>query len=402
MPKAKSPVYTLLGGAGAMGQITFKDLIETTPAGSQIIIADYQLEKAQALVKACGRKGVKAVQVNIHEPQAALEALKGTSVLLNSLPYEYNLKVMELALELNAHYLDLGGLFHMTRKQMAYHEQFEKAGLLALLGIGAAPGISNLLARLAVDPMESVHAIHIRLAAVDKTRYRNKPALSVSYSFKTIMEEFSLQPALYTKGRYRFIKPMSGQHAHRFPAPVGTQYPMYTLHSEVVNLAESYKTKGLEEVSFKIAFDRDFVEKVRFLRDLGLASHTPVAFQQGQVTPIDLLNAVVMNQPAPIASSESKQYEVIRAVVKGVEQGKRVTWINDLHTQGMPEWGIGTDIDTGSPPSVAAQMLVKGLITACGVLPPEQCIPPEPFFAALEKRGMHIHCSRKAGWRTTT
>lgn len=65
MPKAKSPVYTLLGGAGAMGQITFKDLIETTPAGSQIIIADYQLEKAQALVKACGRKGVKAVRVKI-------------------------------------------------------------------------------------------------------------------------------------------------------------------------------------------------------------------------------------------------------------------------------------------------------------------------------------------------
>lgn len=402
MPKAKPPVYTLLGGAGAMGQITFKDLIETTPPDSVIILADYQLEKAQALVKACGRKGVKAVQVNIHDPHAAAKALKGTSVLLNSLPYEYNLQVMELALELEAHYLDLGGLFHMTRKQMAYHDRFEKAGLLALIGIGAAPGITNLLARLAADPMESVHAIHILLAAVDKTRYRNKPALSVSYSFKTILEEFSLQPAIFSKGRYRFIKPMSGQQAHRFPPPVGTQYPMYTLHSEVVNLAESYKPKGVEEVSFKIAFDPDFVEKVKFLRDLGLASHTPLAFHQGQVAPIDLLNAVVMSQPAAEATSESKQYEVLRAVVKGVEQGKRVTWINDLHTQGIPEWGLGTDVDTGCPPSVAAQMLVKGLITGRGVLPPEQCIPPEPFFAALEKRGMQIHCNRKAGWRTTT
>jgi lysine 6-dehydrogenase len=400
MPKAKSPIFTVLGGAGAMGQITVKDLIETASPDSQIIIADYQLEKAQLQLKKTKRKGVKALQVNILEPQVALKALKGTTVLINTLPYEYNLQVMELALTLGAHYIDLGGLFHMTRKQMALHERFEQAQLTALMGMGAAPGITNLLARLAADPMQSVHAIHIRLGAVDKTRYRPKPVLPISYSFKTIMEEFSLEPAIYSKGRYRFVKPMSGMNAHRFPSPVGVQYPMFTLHSEVVNLAETYKSKGIDEVSFKIAFDRDFVEKVRFLRDLGLASQAPLAFKQGEVAPIDLVNAVVMNQPASEAVGEIKQYEIIRAIVKGVEQGKRVTWINDLHTTGMPQWEIGTDIDTGSPPSVAAQMLVNGQIKAKGVLSPEQAVPPEPFFAALEKRGMHIHSSRKNGWTT--
>ncbi|PIQ28862.1 hypothetical protein COW36_09575 [bacterium (Candidatus Blackallbacteria) CG17_big_fil_post_rev_8_21_14_2_50_48_46] len=400
MPKSKTPVFTVLGGAGAMGSITVRDLIETAPAEAQIWIADANIEKAQALVKAHKRKGLKAVQVNMQEPAALVKALKGTQVLLNSLPYEFNLQVMEFALELGAHYTDLGGLFHMTRKQVALHEAFEKAGLTALMGIGAAPGITNLLAKLAADPMESVHSIDILLGAIDKTKYNFKQILPVSYSFKTILEEFSLQPAVFKKGKYRFLKPMSGLKAYRFPAPVGQQYPMYTLHSEIYNLAETYKAKGIEEVSFKIAFDKDFVEKVRFLRDLGLASPEAISFAEGQVAPIDLLNSVVMNQPVPEAITEPKQYEILRVIVKGKEQGKRITWINDLHTAGLPAWGIGTDIDTGSPPSIAAQMLLAGEITERGVCPPEKAIKAEPFFQALEKRGMHIHSSRKPGWAT--
>lgn len=400
MPKAKTPVFTVLGGAGAMGRITVRDLIETAPAGAKIRIADFNRERAEALAHSSSRKGVEAVEVNIYEPETACRQLQGTTVLLNSLPYEHNLAVMELALKLGAHYTDLGGLFHTTRQQMALHERFAEAGLTALLCIGAAPGITNLLARLAADSMETVHAIHIRLAAVDKTRYAPKPILPTSYSFKTILEEFSSPPAVYTKGKYRFLKPMSGMSAYTFPAPVGRQYPMYTLHSEICTLPESYKTKGIQEVSFKIAFDRDFVEKVKFLRDLGLADHTPLHFHGGEVSPIDLVNAVVMNQPSPEPQGPLKQYEILRVVVKGVEQGKRVTWINDLHTAGMPEWGLGTDIDTGAPPSVAAQMLVSGQISARGVCVPEQAIPPEPFFNALEKRGMHIYSTRRRGWAT--
>lgn len=400
MPQIEAPVFTVLGGAGAMGSITVRDLIETAPPQAEIWIADFHRARAEALAQCSQRKGVKAIQVDIHEPQAALEQLQGTSVLLNALPYEHNLTVMELALKLGAHYTDLGGLFHVTRKQMAWHERFAQAGLTALIGIGAAPGITNLLARLAADPMESVQAIHIRLAAIDKTRYRPRPILPVSYSFKTIMEEFSKPPAIYTKGRYRFLKPMSGMRPYTFPTPVGRQYPMYTLHSEIYNLAESYKAKGIQEVSFKIAFERDFVEKVKFLRDLGLADQRPLRFPGGEVAPIDLVNTVVMNQAPPQAQGPLKQYEILRVIVKGIEQGKRVTWINDLHTAGLPAWGIGTDIDTGAPPSVAAQMLLSGEITVRGVFPPEQAIPPEAFFKALEKRGMRIYSTRRQGWTT--
>lgn len=389
--------YTVLGGAGAMGRITVRDLAETAGPDARIVIADYSLDKARELAASLKHPQVEALQVDIRRPDQTESALAGTTVLLNSLPYAFNLDVMVLALRLGAHYTDLGGLFHMTRQQRELDHRFAEAGLTALLGIGAAPGITNLLARMAVDRMETVAEVHVRLAAVDRTRYKQMPALPVSYSFKTILEEFSRPPAVFTKGRYKFLKPMSGMDPYTFPAPVGEQRPMHTLHSEIL-MAESFKAKGIREVSFKIAFDTQFVERVRFLRDLGLASETPVEVHGVKVAPIDLVNQVVMAQPAPVAAGEARQYEILRSVVKGTIDGKRVTCLHDCHTAGMPAWGIGTDIDTGSPPAVAAQMIARGEIIRRGACFPEEAIPPEPFFQALEARHMFVRTAVKKGW----
>jgi saccharopine dehydrogenase-like NADP-dependent oxidoreductase len=177
---------------------------------------------------------------------------------------------------------------------------------------------------------------------------------------------------------------------------------MYTIHSEVATLPLSYAAQGVREVSFKIAFDPDFLQKVRFLRDLGLASHEPIDLTGTKVRPIDLVDRVAMSQPQARQVGKLKQYEVVRSVVKGTTKGKKVTWVVDLHTRGMPAWGIGLDIDTGSPPAVAAQMLAAGEITASGALPPELSVPCAPFFARLARRGMKLVATRKAGWGLAT
>ncbi|PKL75954.1 MAG: hypothetical protein CVV27_12725 [Candidatus Melainabacteria bacterium HGW-Melainabacteria-1] len=391
--------YAVLGGAGAMGRITVTDLAHTAEPQARILVADYDLAKAQALIAGLAHPGLEAVQVDIRKPEQVMMALQGSTVLLNSLPYAFNLEVMELALKLGAHYTDLGGLFHMTRRQRALTGRFQAAGLTALLGIGAAPGITNLLARLAVDQMESVEAVHVRLGTVDKTRYKKPmPVLPVSYSFKTILEEFSLQPAVFSKGKLRFLKPMAERRPYRFPAPVGEQWPMHTLHSEIL-MHESFAAKGIREVSFKIAFDKDFVERVQFLRDLGLADQEALLVNGQSVAPIDLVNLVVMKQPAPEAVGESKQYEILRSIIQGQIKGQPVTCLHDCHTAGMPAWGIGTDIDTGSPPAVAAQMIAAGQISLRGALYPEEAIDPMPFFKALERRGMFLKTETKKGWQ---
>lgn len=394
--------YVVIGGAGAMGKIVVRDLIETAGKQAEIVIADYNQRAAQQLVKSLRDKRLKAVGVDVRRHTEAAKKLKGASVVVNSVHYHYNLDVMEIALLVGAHYTDLGGLFHVTRKQLRYDRRFKRAGLTAVVGMGAAPGITNLLARLAADRMEVVREIHTRVGSMDQTVYKPEPALGVSYSLKTIMEEFSFRPAVFTKGRFTFAEPMSGAVPHPFPKPVGVQRPMYTIHSEVATLPLSYKKKGVREVSFKIAFDPQFVDRVRFLRDLGLASEKPIDIQGQRVSPLDLVDRVVMSQPKPKQVGKLKQYEVVRAIVKGVDRGKKITKIVDLHTAGMPSWGVGLDIDTGSPPAVVAQMLARGLIKERGVLPPEKGVPVVPFFRELKRRGMTVKEATKKGWNFPT
>ena len=133
---------------------------------------------------------------------------------------------------------------------------------------------------------------------------------------------------------------MSGAKKHRFPPPVGVVTPMYTIHSEVATLPLSYADKGVREVSFKIAFDPEFVDRVRFLRDLGLGSHEELVVGGAKVKPIDVVNKVAMSQRPARQVGKLKQYEVVRAIVKGTAGGKKVTWVVDCHTRGMPAWGI--------------------------------------------------------------
>lgn len=398
-------IYAVVGGAGAMGRITVRDLVETCATSDEVLVADYDLARAEALAASLqgpGTPRVRAVRIDVTDRAAAARALAGAFVVVNAVQFQLNLDVMEAALAVGAHYVDMGGLFHTTRKQLALHDRFQAAGLTAVLGMGAAPGIANLLARKGADALDEVREIHVRVGGMDRTRYEDEPALPVSYSLKTILEEFSMPPPVFTRGEFTTVEPMSGARPHRFPPPVGVKKPMYVIHSEVATLPLTYKEKGVREVSFKIAFDPAFTDKVRFLRDLGLSSQEPIEVAGVKVAPVDVVSKVAMSQRPARQVGKLVQYEVVRAVVKGVAGGKKVTFVVDCHTRGMPEWGVGLDVDTGSPPAVAAQMLAAGEITARGALPPEVAVPCDPFFSRLKRRKMRVVTTRKPGWAFAT
>ncbi len=395
-PKKK---YVVLGGAGAMGQITVKDLVAFKEPHDEIIIADYSRDKAETFAQSFKDPHVQSLYVDVRDKDSTIQALSDTFVLINSVQYQLNLEVMEIALTLKCHYIDIGGLFHTTRKQLELHDRFKAIHKIALLGMGAAPGITNILSRYAADQLDQVTEIHTRVASHDQSTYRSLPALPVSYSLQTILEEFSYEPAVFSKGKFKFVNSMSGDLPMSFPKPLGVKRPMYTLHSEVATLPLSFAQKGVKEVSFKIAFDQDFTRKVKFLRDLGLASHDQLNIHGVHVKPIEVVNRVAMSQKPPVRKGPLRQYEIIRAIVMGKKKKEKITYTVDCHTLGMPKWNVGTDINTGSPPAIAARMLARGDIHGSGTLPPEVCVPPELFFKELKKRNMTIQTSVAKNWK---
>jgi saccharopine dehydrogenase-like NADP-dependent oxidoreductase len=383
-----------------MGRIAARDLVQTAPNGSTVVVADADANAAARVTRSLPRRRriiLRSACVDAAEPRrvAAMLRSAGAFAIINATHHRFNLEVMDAALAAGAHYCDLGGLFHHTRRQLRRHAAWKRADRLALVGIGAAPGIVNVLARSAADTMDVVREIHVAVAGVDRTRGRRAPPFGVSYSVRTLFEEASQPAAVFAGGRLRFKPPMSDARAIRFPSPVGWQAPVLTLHSEVATLPRSYGGKGIRECTFRIAFPPEAVERLAFLRDIGLLSTTAVHIGGAMTAPREWLAAVVERSAPPRWPGIPNEYEILRVVVRGRRNRATVEDTIDCHVQGNREWRVGIDVDTGCPPSIAVQMLARGEITERGVVPPERAIPVEPFFHELERRGMRIRTRRR-------
>jgi saccharopine dehydrogenase (NAD+, L-lysine-forming) len=390
------PRVVILGGSGAMGRITARDLVRTGRGRIEVVIADRE-RPAKAI------PGVRVVPLDVTQPASLRRALAGAWATIASLPYRFNLLAMEGALAAGTHYLDLGGLFHMTRRQLPLARAFARGGRMAILGIGSAPGILNVLAARAARHLETVSEVHCLVGASDRTRYREAPPLGFGYSVDTLLDEFSMPSAVFRDGAWRMV-PALDPHERievRFPPPVGRIPVDTTLHSEVATLPLHFKDRGIREVTFRQGFDPAFMERLAFLVRLGLAEtgepsppprHRARARANGGApAPRELLLRMLERLPKPVPKGRPERHEVLRTVVKGRRQGRAVTVTTDCAVGPRAGGGVGPDIDTGAPPSIAVQLMLAGEIPlAPGVWAPEQVIPPAPFVRELERRGMRV------------
>jgi len=380
----------LLGGAGAMGRITVRDFARTAPRGCELVVADRDVAAARRL-------GVETVRTDVTDARSLDRALRGAAVVIASLPYRFNLPAMHGALRARSHYVDLGGLYHTTKKQMKLHAAFRATRRTAILGMGSAPGIVNLLCVHAAEGMERVDEVHCMVGNVDRTKYWSVPPLEFGYSPDTLLDEFALPSAVFRDGRTRFVPALDPSETveEMFPAPIGRVILHATLHSEVATLPRHFARRGVRMLTFRQSFEPSFVDKMRLLADLGLTGTAPL--DAGGIVPRAVLQALLRRLPPAVPAGRVNRYEVLRAVVRGKLDGERVTVKADCHAGPRSGWGIGPDIDTGAPPSIVARMLAtEEIVPKPGVHAPEDVVPPAPFFRYLARRGMRISRRRRA------
>lgn len=154
----------VLGAAGTIAPAIVRDLGESDEAASMLLL-DLDRDRAAAVASEHGGAKATARPMDAREPGALASALDGIDVLINAASYRINLDAMRACLDAGCHYLDLGGLYWMTGRQLALDEDFRRAGLLALLGIGSSPGKTNVMAVRAVRELGgSVDSIDIAAA----------------------------------------------------------------------------------------------------------------------------------------------------------------------------------------------------------------------------------------------
>jgi saccharopine dehydrogenase-like NADP-dependent oxidoreductase len=381
----------VLGGAGAMGRVAVRTLTEYSEI-ERITLADYNEARAQEMAAALNRPNIEVRQIDVTNEERLYALIRGASVVLNAVDYVFNEPVLRACIRERVHYADLGGLFHMTRKQLAMDDEAREAGITAIAGIGGTPGITNVLARLAVDRLESVDSIKIQTGGND-TPGSSSP-LAAPYSMRTILDEFTKSPQVFQNGSWYAQPPLSGQEEIVFPEPVGQVNAVYSLHSECASFPVSFRDKGIRHVSFKIAFPGDFLAKLKFLVDLGFGSEEPIDVRGVKVAPREVLLRLL--EAFPAEEAEPQDSDVLRVVVTGIENGQPVEITNQVVVLPYRRWGISAGaLDTGAPLAIAGVLLARGEITRRGVCGAELCVPPESFLRELACYNMHVESSTR-------
>jgi lysine 6-dehydrogenase len=345
----------VLGAAGTIAPAIVRDLASSDEVES-ILLLDLKAEQAKAVAEEQGLGKASARGADARSNLAA--DLSDVDVLVNSASYRINLDAMRACLEADCHYLDLGGLYRVTGEQLLLGPDFERAGLTAILGIGSAPGKTNLMAARAARELGDVDTIQVYAAGRDLDP---PDGPSFPYALETLLDELTLRPIMLRNGEPVRIAPLTSGGEVDFGAPLGRSETIYTLHSELRTFGPSF---GCKQASFRLSLARDLLDRLRKLVS----------------APEEEVRSVARRAKPP--SGRTVSVHMVEASGHG-----RTVRIRAV-TGPYEDWGLGGGVvSTAAPIAAAVRLLARESITARGALPPEGCISPEEMFSELESRG---------------
>ncbi|HTS12587.1 MAG TPA: saccharopine dehydrogenase NADP-binding domain-containing protein [Candidatus Limnocylindrales bacterium] len=206
-------------GAGGTGSLLAHLLVRQ---GHTVWCGDRDVERARRFL---GKKsGIEVVEANARNVWSIVRAGRGCNLLVNASPAVFNQIILRAALRLRAHYMDLNA--HLTRhlfkpEQYRFHKRFVAKNRAALICTGAAPGLTNLLAKRGAELLDSVESIQIRL--FESTESKDPVS---TWSADGAYDEAISRPRVYRAGRFFLAKRFAEREKFRFPQPIG-ETPVY-------------------------------------------------------------------------------------------------------------------------------------------------------------------------------
>ena len=386
----------LILGAGGVGSAA-AGIVARRSFATAVVMADYDLQRAQRAVRAVDDDRFKAVSLDASD-QAAIEGLLAAEkidAVLGATDPRFTMPIFRAALAARVHYMDMAMSLSRPHPSDPYNlpgvklgdEQFElsseweASGRLAVVGMGVEPGLADVFARYAADHL---------FAEIDEAGVRDGANLAVegfdfapSFSIWTTIEECLNPPVIYEKDRgWYTTEPFSEPEVFDFPEGIGPVECVNVEHEEVLLIPRWVDVK---RATFKYGLGNEFIEVLKTLHKLGLDRTDPVRVGGISVSPRDVV-AACLPDPATLGDRMTgKTCAGLWVRGKGKDGQPRSTYLYHVvdNEWSMGEYGSQAVVwQTAVNPIVALELIAEGTWTGAGVLGPE-AFDPVPFLELL-------------------
>jgi saccharopine dehydrogenase (NAD+, L-lysine-forming) len=386
----------LVVGAGGVGS-AFCGIAARRDFFEQIVVADYDLDRAQLAAASDPRFTAAQVDASEAASVAALASEHGVTHVMNAVDPRFVTSIFGGAFEAGADYLDMAMSLSQPHPEQPYSRtgvmlgayqfakaaEWEKAGRLALVGMGVEPGLSDIFARYAADHLFS---------EIEELGTRDGSNLTVdgydfapSFSIWTTIEECLNPPLVWEHDRgWYTTEPFSDPEMFDFPDGIGTVECVNVEHEEVVLMPRWVEAK---RVTFKYGLGEEFIEILKALHKLGLDRTQKVKVGAVEVSPRDVV-AACLPDPATLGDKmRGKTCAGLWVNGTGSEGEPRSTYLYHVvdNEWTMREYGHQCVVwQTAVNPVVALELLSAGVWSGAGVLGPE-AFDPVPFLELLKE-----------------
>ena len=388
----------LIIGAGGVGSVAAHKCAMNSDVFTKIHLASRSLAKPDAIKKDIKKRW--GVNITTHAVDAdktkqviaLIKKLKPYLVLNLALPYQ-DLTIMDACLATKTHYMDTANYEPIDKAefeyswQWAYKKRFKDAGIMAVLGAGFDPGVTNAYcAYLLKKYFDTVKNVDI----LDANAGNHGKAFATNFNPEINIREVTQIVKHWKKGKWVKTPAILDNTSIHFDfdyPQIGPKDSYLLYHEELESLAKNLP--GLERIRFWMTFSQNYITHLRVMQNIGITRIDEVEYDGKKIVPIKFLKALLPN-PASLATKYTGKTN-IGCIVTGKKDGKEFTkYIYNVcdHAECFKEVGSqAISYTTGVPAMAAATMVMNGTWTGKGVFNIEQ-LDPEPFLSLVAKNGL--------------
>ncbi len=380
----------LIIGAGGVGAVVAHKCARSPEIFSHIVLASRTLAKCEAIQKQLPRP-VDVARVDAdHTPEVVelIRSVKPDLVINVALPYQ-DLSIMDACLETRVNYMDTANYEppdearFCYKWQWDYHDRFKEKGIMALLGCGFDPGVTNVFCAFALKHrFDEIHTVDI----MDCNAGDHGHPFATNFNPEINIREVTARGKYYDSGRWIETDPLSVHQSFDFPQiGVREMYLMY--HEEMESLARHIS--GIHKMRFWMTFSQEYLTHLRVLQNVGMTRIDPVLYQGVQIVPLQFLK-VLLPEPSSLAAGYTGK-TCIGCMIEGIKDGKPLRYyIYNVcdHAECYREiQAQAISYTTGVPAMIGAMMILTGKWQGAGVFNVEE-FDPDPFMEQLNRCGL--------------